>query len=306
MIMKQFKYISNITTEELESNWVLPCINEDGFNSILIKNSVEKTVPIESSTDNLNVKLNAVLLHNSKKFYFHIITSKRNDVVANAQFEVVYEYLFKKITESVLDSDLSNLITSIEEYFKISPDLNTKNLQIGVYGELLCIKILYENGYHEILEKYHNNFYSKHDVEISSKIRLEIKTTSTEKRIHSFKHNQIHRDDVDVFVGSSIIETAQEGYSLFDLFEEIINLYPNPESKFSLEKLKQRCGVTNENKGITAALEKAYCDYKFFDAKELPQLKEQIPNGVTSITYDVDCSLSNEISIDNLITIFNK
>ena len=71
--MRQFKYIGNITPEELETQIVFPCFDEDGYRCILIKNAFEKTVVSKYETDNMVIKLNAKLLFESKEYFFHII-----------------------------------------------------------------------------------------------------------------------------------------------------------------------------------------------------------------------------------------
>src|SRR5574344_1748391 len=152
--MKAYKYISDITDSELEKNCVIPCVNELNLHCILIKNFSEKNINNDYSTDNLNIRLNGTLLHLTKKFYFHIITAKKNDPYSLEQFNVIYEYIFKKIVSPIEDSKLSILITSLEEYFKTPPDPDRRSLQIGVYGELLSIQFLYNFGYFEILKKY--------------------------------------------------------------------------------------------------------------------------------------------------------
>ena len=60
--MKQFKYISNISEDELNTNIVHACINEDGYRCILIKNAVKKSVVSKYDTDNLGIRLNTVLM----------------------------------------------------------------------------------------------------------------------------------------------------------------------------------------------------------------------------------------------------
>lgn len=304
--MEPYKYIAQITKEELEKNTVIPCLSDDGFQSILIKNVKEKTVSSQYATDNLNIKLDTTLLCDGVNYYFHIIQSKKNDFYSTKQFDVIYQYIFKKILEPINSIDLFNLISSLEEYFRMTPDPNRKNLQIGVFGELLFVRYLYQSGYPEITEKYHNNFYSKHDVEISSTLRVEIKTASGEKRIHHFKHNQIHRSDVDVYIGSLLLEESKEGLSLYQLFKQVISFYTSPDSIFALEKLMIRCGVSDEEEGPSFSEEKAVSSIRIYNAKSLPQLNVEEENGVTNIEYDVDCSLATATSLDEVLSVFKS
>lgn len=304
--MKEFKYISNISKEEIDQNTVIPCIDQQGYHAILIKNSVMKSIPSKFSTDNLNVQIDEILYFDEKEYYFHIITATKNDMYSISQFEIIYEYIFKKLQSAISGNELNILITSIEDYFRTTPDKDLFSLQVGVFGELLTIKYLYDSGYTQIVEKYHDNFYSKHDVEIDDHTRIEIKSTVSEKRIHTFKHNQIFRNDIDVYISSVMLEQSKEGVSLFDLFQEVIDLYDNPDSIFALKKLMKRCGVGEENGGLKFAIQKAYNDLKIYDAKALPKINVPAPDGVTNIKYDVDCSLAEPLNIDDFVNTINS
>lgn len=304
--MKLFKYITKLTIEELESNIVVPCLDENGNHAILIKNAVEKSVSNKFVTDNLCIQIDSVLYLKNRIYFYHVISSLNNDIYALGQFNIIYDYIFKKISEPITGNELSALITSLEDYFRISPEPNLFSLQVGVFGELFTIKYFYEKGYEKILEKYHDNFYSKHDIEIDSCNRIEIKSTVSERRIHSFKHNQIYRTDINVFVASVMLEQSKEGISLYELFQEIILLYNNPDSIFALRKLMKKCNIGEENMGLRFSLNKAYEDFKLFSACDLPKLECSVPDGVTNIKYDIDCSNSNELDINSFIELIEK
>ena len=298
------KYITNLTKEEVENNVIISCLDEKGNHSILIKNSLKKIITSNFDTDHLNFQFDSLLKVEDKEFYFHIITCKNNDCLK--EFNIINEYIFKKIVKPISGNDFAKLISSLEEFFKITPDKENLTLQIGVFGELLTIKFLYESGYEEILKKYHKNFYSKHDIEIDEKTRIEIKTTISEKRIHNFKHNQICRNDAKVFLISNMLEQSQEGYSLFQLFEDVLKLYNDPDSVFELKKLMKRCNIDEKHEGIKIAYIKAINDLKIFDTLDLPKINGAIPNTITNINYDVDCSFANDILVDDFIKTIKK
>ncbi len=295
------KYVTELSSSELENNVVIGCESEDNYPCILIKNALNKKQISNLSTDNLSFKLNTVLSTGDDSFYFHIVKSKKNDYISRQQFKVIYDYLFNRITESIDDTTVYELVESLQEYFTITPDIDTYKLQVGVFGELLVIKCLFDSGYKEILKKYHDNFYSKHDIEISDKVRIEIKTTEKETRIHNFRHDQICRDDVNVYVASVRIEPSQEGISLYDLFCDVIDLYNDADATFKLEKLMRRCNISNASTGIKVAMEKAILDILFFDAKDLPMITGFIPKGVSALTYNVDCSFADAINTNEFI-----
>lgn len=304
--MRKFKYISSITENELADNCVISCINENGMPCILIKNALQKTVTNYYSTDNLEVKFNAVLELHKNDFYFHIITSKRNDAISLNQFEIVFDYVFNKLDKPVDEDGLNQLFGSIEEYFRITPERESRLVQIGLFGELLTVKYLFEQGYKEIINKYHKDFFMKHDVEISKDIRIEIKATTSQVRIHNFRHDQIRRKDVDVYVASLLLEEAEEGLTLYKLFNQIIDMNSDPDNIFALIKLMKKYDITEEKQGLSFSEELALSKIHFYDAKELPQIEMDDINGVSNISYNVDCSFTSVIPVKNLINLFNN
>ena len=304
--MKDYKYISALSEKEVEDNIVIACTDENGNRTILIKNSSERTTTFRSETDNLIIQSDAVLDFNGKNCYFHIITAIKNDIFATEQFEIIYEYVFKRIDRPISGAELLVLVNSLEEFFKITPEKDQVSFQVGVAGELLTVKNLYDVGYSKILIKYHKDFFSKHDIEINDKVRIEVKTTAKSKRIHKFSHDQICRKDVSVYVCSVMLELSQEGKSLFDLFNEVISLYSDAENIFGLRKLMKRCGVTEEKPGIIFAGEKAINQFSIFDAKDLPKIESDPPKGVTNIYYDVDCSLADSLNINDFVDYLTK
>jgi len=304
--MKQFKYISNLSEEELNKYIVHACINEDGNRCILIKNLVNKSVVSKYDTDNLEIRLNTVLHYDDIEYYFHVITAKKNDLESNKGFELVYDYIFKKIQNPVLDSELAGLILSIEEYFRITPERSNRTLQTGVWGELFCIKWLYEHGCSEILQKYHNNFFLKHDVELSKDLRMEIKTSLDQTRIHHFRHDQICRKDISILVASLIVEEAMQGTSLFTLFAQILDLIADFEDRFALQKIMKMCGVDQNNQGLSFTEKKAGDDIRFYDACSLPKLVIEMPQGVSKVEYNVDCAMGTPLDVDSLIYMINN
>lgn len=304
--MESYKYFADISEKELQKEIVIPCIAEDNYPCVLIKNARNKSVSSSQSTDNLIFLLDKKLERGDSSFFFHIIKSKKNDFFSRQQFNIIYEYIFGKITDPIESLELQCLINSLEDYFSMTPHKDADRLQIGVYGELLFVKFCKEAGFKNIFEKYHQNFNNKHDIEITDKVRIEIKTTCGEKRIHHFKHNQLFRTDIKVYVASLLLERSQEGETLFELFNEIKNSSNNPDLNFALNKLQIKCGVTEEKQGLSVSIEKAYDQLKIYDSTLLPRLEMSEPNGVSCIEYDVDCSFAEHENIKDFINQMNS
>jgi hypothetical protein len=236
----------------------------------------------------------------------HIVVCAKTDSFSKEQFEVAYEYLFKKINVPQSDIDLNKLIVSLEQLFKITSGSEKTKIQIGAFGELLFLLYVYNNGYTKILEKYHSSFYSKHDIEINEKVRIEIKTSATSTRIHRFKHDQIFRDDVKVFVGSLLLEQSKEGMSLYTLFEKIMSLINNSEQLLEIGAIRGMCGVSEDKPGPSFSYDRAISQIKIFRAEDLPHINIGFINGITNIAYDVDCELADTIKIEDFVNYLNS
>lgn len=296
----KYKYTVDLTEEELNENVVVPCRDDNNYPCILIKNENANRHKQSFSTDNLEFQINNVLQKDGKEYFVHLIKSKRGDISASHSFDVIYNYVFGRITAPISADELMSLVDSLTDYFKQTKDAESAKLCIGVYGELLTARYLYENGIDKIFDYYHRDFFSKHDIEVSPGLRMEIKTRCGEERVHHFDHNQIHRSDVDVIVASVLLEPSDEGLALFDLFSQVIKICDLPDARFFLSKLMIRCGIDEAEKGPSFSEKAALESIKFYDAKSLPQIKSDIPSGITNVTYNVDCSLAESMPLQEL------
>lgn len=301
--MSQFKYFADISEETLNESAVIPCRNEDGFPCILIKTDSRKPVSSYYSTDNLSIKLDKTLSKGDKDYCVHIVESKRQDKLATMRFQTIYEYIFEKIAHPIDSDELLGLVSSLEQYFSLTPDPDRTKLQIGVFGELLSLCFLKEAGFPEVLSKYHSDFFLKHDIELSPSVRVEIKTAVGDKRIHHFRHDQLYRHDIEVFVLSVLLEPSQEGLTLLELFNRVLAMADGPDRKFALCKLMARCGVSEEDPGLSFSEELAFSRIRIFKAESLPKIEAETPKGVSAVQYDVDCSLAEELPVNEAIAL---
>lgn len=297
----EFKYYSDISIENFEKNVVLPFINEDGKSCILIRNSKNRQNVIKGSTDNLEYHLNSIFTKDGKQYHFHMISCVKADTYSKEQFTIAYEYLFKTMTTPKSDLEIGSLINSLEQLFKVTPEKDRFKLLLGVYGELLFLIHANECGCHEILSKYHSNFYSKHDFEIDRYNRIEVKTSVDAKRIHHFSHDQIFRNDVNVYIVSILLEESSEGVTLNELFDIIFNLTDDSQIMFKIAQLRGFCGISKEKPGPAFSYNKALNDLKIFRANDLPHLDIDDVKGISSVSYNVDCSMADAIKIEDFI-----
>lgn len=299
--MTHYKYIADIILEELNTQIVIPCINESGMRSLLIKNSSNKRILSSYNTKNLLIKRNSVLNHGNTEYFFHTISCRNSSDFMNRNFDIIYDYLFKKIDKPIDEYEFSELLNSIEELFtKGTTDLN--NLQVGVVGELLTLMYFVNNGYYDVLNRYHKNAFSKHDIELDSVKKIEIKTTAKENRIHRFSHHQLFESGYKIFVASVIIRHVENGMSLYKLFKQVMSHIDNYETHFFINKMMNYCAVDEYNQGILFSYEASYNSILLFRAQDIPHISDTIPKGVSNLNYDSVCDLSPSIDIHELMS----
>lgn len=295
-----YKYITEITEKEMNEMIIIPCLNDNGFRTLLIKNLTKKRIESNYDTKHLIIKKNITLYYDNQPYFFHLISCKENTNLMNYNFDIIYEYLFKKIEEPIDESTFSELLFSIQSLFE-KPSDNLTSVQIGTAGELLTALHLYKSGYKGIFNNFHKNMFSKHDIEITDSLKIEVKTTTKETRTHRFSHNQIYDNFYDIYVSSVILYKTEKGTSLYDLFVELLNITDNYETRFSLYKLMNFCGVNNMNQGIVFSKENSMKSIKIINGINLPKINNDIPEGISNISYDVYCDLARQESIGNFV-----
>lgn len=291
------EYFVNLNKHELLDENVIVAKNLDNRLSILIKNLNNEQVSNFFSTDYLQLKTcSKIYLENEYIGIYHIIICLSSEKNIIKDFENVFNMLLLKKPKKMSSLEVLNLFNSIDTIFKTTEEKENRELQIGLFGELITLKYLYNLGNSDIINKWHTQFSLKHDIELDKLNRIEIKTTTKEKRIHTFKHNQLVRKDVKVFVISCLLEISEIGLSLNELINQIIDLCSDINKINELQALKKKCGISDENEGMRFNEKLAYLKLKLFDSADIPQIMENIPESITRIIYDVD--LSNVANIE--------
>lgn len=291
------EYFVNFNKEELLNKNVVVAKNINNKLSILIKDLNDDHISNSFSTDYLQLKTcSRIYLDNEYIGIYHIIVCLSDEDFIIRDFEKVFNVLILKNPEKMSSFEVLNLFNSIDIIFRTTEEKENKELQIGLFGELITLKYLYNLGNTNIIDKWHTKFSLKHDIELDKINRIEIKTTTKEERIHTFKHNQLTRKDVKVYVVSCLLEISEIGLSLSNLIDQIIELCDDINKVNELHALKKKCGINDQYEGMIFNEELAYLKLKLYNSSSIPQIKEDIPESITRITYDVN--LANVEDID--------
>lgn len=301
------EYFINLNTQELFSKDAIVGKNADNKISVLIKsNDNEKNNSI-FTTDSLQLKTASNIYLNSEYIgIYHIIICLSEEKNIISDFKNAFDTIIMKNPKKMSSEEVLNLFNSINTIFKTTTEKENRELQIGLFGELIVLKYLYNLGAKNIVDEWHSNFSTKHDIELNKLTRIEIKTTTKEERIHNFKHNQLNRNDIKVYIVSCILESSEKGLSLKELIDQIIELCTDIKKITMLQILKKKCGITDKNWGMIFNENLAYSNLRLYNATDVPQINCEIPDGVMHVTYDVDLSNTPSLNFQIIQTYSNS
>lgn len=269
--------------------------DKEGNVSVVLKSSGTGINPLIQKTKMITLECNMLvkyILDNvEQNDIVHIIkcatsSKKERDIFLELSVLLVEEG--KHTEEGILD-----VFKTLVLFFTNRNDYSDNELT-GLYGELYTIK-----KFHNVLsiDKYwQSQDKMKFDFSVSDKLKIEIKSTTKQIRIHHFKHEQLIADSYDVYIVSYLFRRDDEGLSLYDLIEYCKELYKNDVNKsiklnlviknVSIDRLKDfkfNAIYTNDN-----------C--KIFKGTDVPRFNEFTPDGVANAEYD--CDLETAVSVN--------
>ena len=294
------EYVTHINHKALLQNNVVTGTDSSGRASVLIRNIDPTSESVSFENDYFIMKNSIVLEHNGTPVgNFHILICKKTDALSVDHFNRVCDYLFVKPDNGYASAEMLKLFYSLETIFAVTGS-HDRSLEIGLYGELTVINYLYDNKFGDLYKTWHTDFFNKHDFEIDKTTKVEVKTTTNDIRIHSFRHNQICRDGIDIYVVSSLLQPCEKGLSLYDLCKRTISLLDNSEQMLAIELLMNKLGLNANYHGISCIQKESYNNLALFNVKDIPRISSEIPVGVSNIHYDVDFTGVSECTFNVL------
>ncbi|MDU0808967.1 PD-(D/E)XK motif protein [Aquirufa regiilacus] len=219
---------------------------------------------------------------------YTIISLKTDSIELQEYFLEVVFLLVKKISENPVLKGLKVEIDALINLFNKFSAPPVKTIQ-GLWAELLIIEQSSDPDY--LIGSWHNSKSDKFDFN-DGLDKLEIKSTSKNRRIHSFSIEQLNPNKSSCLIIASIfvIETGI-GKNIFDLVDLIEKKIINKELSFRLhEIIAQTLG-----KDFEKSFEIFY-DYKFatdsikyYYSEFIPSIKlSDIPTKLTNVRFDCD------------------
>ncbi len=230
---------------------------------------------------------------------YTIISLKTEDSDLQEYFIEVVCIVLEQLPQNPSHEQLKSEIHKLTKLFSnfTHPPRNTIQ---GLWAELLVIEQSKKPEY--LLQSWHTFPEAKFDFN-DGKDKIEVKSTSQVRRVHSFTIEQLNPNrNSNLLIASVFVIETGRGKNILDLKKSICNKVKNSQLQFQLNEV---ISLT-----LGSELEKAfdvYFDYQqaldtlmFYDFKDIPTISsELIPNEISNIR--LDCDLSSIVSIKDKV-----
>lgn len=172
---------------------------------------------------------------------------------------------------------------------------------VGLFGELF---VIYQARDHvEAIRAWRVEETSRFDF-AAGDVRLETKTTSGRVRSHTFSYDQCNPPPGTVAIVASLLaERLDEGVTLRTLLGEIEqSVQDHPELVLKLRETVAATLGTGLNDGLGVAFDVrlAQSSLRFFDLREIPAIRSELPPGVGNVQFQSDLSALAALPIREL------
>lgn len=252
---------------------------EENIQNLQLKHSIKATIKFKG---------------NKTKKKFSILKCTTKDERLREIFLSSLSDTVKKIKEDISEKEIYEKTKSlIELYKKITQNKN--NDLVGFWGELFVINKLRSTDL--LVEAWHPETTDTFDFYLKNQA-LEIKTTASNDRKHQFSYEQLNTRNKKIIIASVMIRKSRTGKNLLKLRNSILKKLKKKTNK---EKVKEMYDVMtglkskNELKDISYSYEYSKDNLSFFDALNVPRIKETPMNGIKSVKYESNLNSSKEI-----------
>jgi hypothetical protein len=273
-------------------------IGINGLGHIALLFSTKSPKGKEENIQNLqlnhSIKATIKFKGNKTKKKFSILKCTSNDERLKEIFLSSLSDSVKNIKEDISEKEIYEKTKSlIELYRKISQNKN--NDLVGFWGELFVIHKLKSTDL--LVEAWHPETTDTFDFYLKNQA-LEIKTTTSNDRKHQFSYEQLDTRNKKIIIASIMIRKSRTGKNLLNLKNSILKKLNKETNK---EKVQEMYDVMTGLKSkkeldeISFSYEYSKDNLSFYDASNVPRIKEALMNGIKSIKYESNFNSSKEI-----------
>ena len=225
---------------------------------------------------------------NSEDNVFSIITLRSPEESLQSYFIDIFSMMLQRLPQYPANRELSVEVENLITIFNALKNPPKKKIQ-GLWAELLVIE--QSTQPETLINAWHSSPSAKYDFTLG-RDKIEVKSTSSEERIHSFSFDQLHPSaNSRLLIASTIVrESGQSptGLSVKDLYDRIRQRVTALDSQLRLYTI-----IADTIGTDLPRLESVFFDYttavdylEFYDYKTVPSIPdENIPAVVTNITF---------------------
>lgn len=219
---------------------------------------------------------------------FCIITLRSLDTPLQVYFVEIFTMMLLKLQPIPSNRELSVEIENLIAIFDALTSPPKKKVQ-GLWAELLVID---QSTRPEVLiNAWHSSPSAKYDFTLG-RDKIEVKSTSSEERLHKFSLDQLNPSPNSRLLIASIVVResgkATDGLSVRDLYEKIRNRVPAVDSQLRLYTI-----IAETIGSDIAKLESIFYDYtaavdflEFYDYHDIPSIsKDNVPPLVSEVRF---------------------
>lgn len=247
-----------------------------------------------------NLKCEIELDNKTSYNNFSVVSYTGQDSDIKDIFLSTSQILVQSLGHNPSNSKIKFIVGKFIELFKSLKEVPRKSLQ-GLWAELFVI----EQSKHpeKLIIGWHSIPEEKFDF-CFGKLRLEVKSSGTEIRMHHFSSSQLNPvNNTEIIIASILVNINAGGFSLEDLFGRINNKLNNyPKQKEKLHLLVYSILGTDVDKinEVKFDYQLAQESLRFFNSIEIPKIKDNdIPKEVSNVKFI--SNLINSKSIDTEI-----
>ncbi|MEX0763315.1 MAG: PD-(D/E)XK motif protein [Dehalococcoidia bacterium] len=225
-------------------------------------------------------------------------SSDEDDI--NSFLSLVEAFLITITDAAMIDGNLlAQFFKTMVGLFELPRDRDLTTARQGLWGELFTMSQV--RGFQFWAPFWHQEVTRLFDFSSAGR-RVEIKTTTSQQRIHNFSHRQIFPSRTDeLMVASLMLREDDNGLSLRDLIQDAKNALIQTGHYMKLEIAIRRTGMEHQTEiGPMYDADAAAESLSWFRAENAPHFQLPEPAGVSETRYKVDLSTVQQVSVHDV------
>lgn len=244
------------------------------------------------------INLDQVEIQNDKRFT--IIRCLSKDIEIIKYFSSICGILIDHLGVLPTEIQIYRSITYLADIFRKIASPPTRSVN-GLFGELYFIFSCSNPS--RAIASWRNSSVSSFDFSLDE-IRIDIKTSSSRKREHTFSYEQCNPSaSVAPVVVSIMTERLSQGLSIADLIDKIEKkIYYDSEQRFRLHNVVTATLGEEFSESLKVSFDEqlAADSMQFYDLRRIPAIREEIPDEVGNVKFSSDLTSVEPYSFEEL------